>query len=112
MRAAAFPLSDDVVVFGNQGRRSPKMEVRKRSTKTLHKDLDVLAAVPWLVQRILQQHVGGSKRVDNSRIVGLAPKFGEPSSYNRLILGFRFSARLGMASQKSQSRGSEQSSSD
>src|SRR5215469_10076942 len=48
--AAAFPLADDVIAFGDEVSRAPELQVGERSTEIGHKSLDVFAAFPGLMQ--------------------------------------------------------------
>jgi hypothetical protein len=44
MCAAALPLADDVVAFGNQIGGTPEVEVRERTTEIGHEGLDIVTA--------------------------------------------------------------------
>src|ERR1700730_10009146 len=50
MRAAAFPLSDDIVALGDQVRRAPEIEIGECGAEIGHKRLDVVAATVGFVQ--------------------------------------------------------------
>src|SRR4029077_8717278 len=50
MSAAAFPLTDDVVTFGDQIGSAPEIQVRKRFAKIRHEGLDVISPPARLVQ--------------------------------------------------------------
>src|SRR5262249_37754082 len=86
MRAAAFPLADDVVALGDQIRGAPEIEVRECRTEIRHERLDVGTAAAGLVQRVFQQHVRRGDLVDDGEIDGLAPEFGEPAADNGLVV--------------------------
>jgi hypothetical protein len=40
------------------------------------------------MQRILQEHVGSGKLIDNIGIVGLTPEVGKPATDDCLVVGF------------------------
>jgi len=86
MRAAAFPLTDDVVTFGDQVRSAPELQVRKSLPKIHHEGLDVISASARLVQGILQEHVRCGDLIDHSEVAGLSPEICEPPANNRLVV--------------------------
>src|SRR3984885_15943896 len=57
MCAAALPLADDIVAFGNQIGGTPEVEVRECTTEIGHESLDIVTAATRCVQGIFQQHV-------------------------------------------------------
>jgi len=50
------------------------------------KGLDVFATLARLMQRVFQQHVRRRNLVDHTQIAGLAPKIGEPTADNSLVV--------------------------
>src|SRR3984893_18006758 len=64
MGTAPFPLPDDIVAFSKQKGCPPEIEIRERLPKIRHEGLDVILAATRFMQRILQQHVGGSESQD------------------------------------------------
>src|ERR1700738_999680 len=60
MRSAAFPSTDDVVVFRDEIRSAPEVEIGERLPKVRHKRLDVFTAPARLVERIPDAQVRGS----------------------------------------------------
>src|SRR5215470_11465123 len=86
VRTAAFPLADDIVAFRDQIRRAPEVEIGECSAEIGHECLDVVTAAPWLVQGILQEHVGRGELIDDAEIAGLAPELGEPLTDNSLVV--------------------------
>ena len=88
MRAAASPTSDDIVAFRDQIGDAPEIEIRERLAKIGHEGLDIVAAVPRFMQRILQQHVGCCEFVHDVQIAGLAPEIREPAADDGLVVFF------------------------
>jgi hypothetical protein len=88
MCAAAFPLPDDIIAFGDQVRGAPEIEVWESPAEVRHEGLDVFATAARLVEGILQQHVRRGDVVDDSEVALLAPKVGEPSADNGLVVFF------------------------
>jgi hypothetical protein len=43
-------------------------------------------AAAWRMQRVLQEHVGGSQLVDDSEIAGRTPEIREPAADDGLIV--------------------------
>jgi hypothetical protein len=86
MRAATFPLADDIVAFRDQIRRAPEIEIGECSAEIGHECLDVVPATARLVQGILQEHVGRSELIDDPEIARLAPELGEPPADNGLVV--------------------------
>ena len=74
MRAAAFPLADDIVAFGDQVRGAPEVEIRERRTEIGHERLDVVTATARFVQGILQEHVGRGDFVDDAETCRSFPR--------------------------------------
>jgi hypothetical protein len=64
MRAAAFPLADDIVALGDQVGGAPEVEVGECSPEVGHERLDVGAAAPGFVKGILEQHVWRRDLID------------------------------------------------
>jgi hypothetical protein len=58
------------------------MEVGERLTKISHEGLDIVAAAPRCMERVLQQHVRSGKFVDNAEVASLAPEIDEPAAYD------------------------------
>ena len=79
MRAATFPLTDDVVAFGDQIHRAPKIEIGESSAEIDHVRLNVVATAAGFVQRIFKRHVRRGDLVDNRKIDLLAPELGKPA---------------------------------
>src|SRR6266436_146355 len=88
VRAAAFPLADDIVAFGDQVGGAPELEVRKGCTEVGHEGLDVFTAAARFVERVLQQHVRRGDVVDDGQITLLTPEFGEPADDGGLVVFF------------------------
>jgi hypothetical protein len=86
--AAAFPATDHVVALGNQIRRTPELEIRKRLAESGHELLHVLTAATRCVQRVLQEDVGGGELVDDPGVPGIAPELREPSAHDGLVVLF------------------------
>ncbi len=86
MRAASVPTADYIVPLGDKISCTPEVEVWERFAETGHERLDVLAATSRLVQRVAQEHVGSSKFVDDVEVAVLAPKIGEPTAYDSLVV--------------------------
>src|ERR1700730_8802847 len=88
MCSAAFPSTDDVVAFRDEIRSAPEVEIGERLSEVGHERLDVFTAAARFVERILQEHVGRSKFIDNSEIASLTPKIREPPANNGLVVFF------------------------
>src|SRR5258705_38172 len=88
MRAAAFPTADDVVALGNEVGSAPEIEIGERLAKAGHERLDIFAAAPWRVQRVLQEHVRSGELIDNAEVARLAPEIGEPAAHDCLVVLF------------------------
>jgi hypothetical protein len=88
MGSPAFPSADDVIAFRYQIRCAPEVEIGERLPEARHKRLDVFPAMARLVERILQEHVGCSEFIDNSKVASLAPKIREPPANNNLVIFF------------------------
>jgi hypothetical protein len=86
VRAATFPLTDDIVALCNQVGRAPEVEVRERPAEVPLEGLNVFAATAWFVERILQQHLRCGQFVHDGEIAGLTPKVGEPPANDGLVL--------------------------
>ena len=86
VRAAAFPLADDVVALGDQVRRAPEIEIGERGPEVGHEGLDVFAAAARLMQRVFQQHVRRGDLIDDRQIDVLAPEVGEPAADDGLVV--------------------------
>jgi hypothetical protein len=54
VRAASFPLTDYIITFGNQFRRTSEIEIGRGFAEILHEGLDVRSPSTRLVQRVLQ----------------------------------------------------------
>src|SRR5262245_18940062 len=52
VRSTAFPLSDDVVPFGDQVRSAPELEIGEGGTEVGHEGLDVFPAFARFVERV------------------------------------------------------------
>jgi hypothetical protein len=90
MCAATFPLTDDVVTFGDQiggtpGGRGPETPSENR---LYYKRFNVFTAATRRMQRILQERVGRGKFIDNIGIVGRSPQAGKPATEHCLVVGF------------------------
>jgi cation transport regulator ChaC len=57
VRAATFPLTDDVVAFSDEVGGGSELQIRKRRTEVGHERLDVGMATARFVKRILKKHV-------------------------------------------------------
>jgi len=88
MGTSAFPLSDDIVILGDQVRRTSEIEVRERRAEIGHERPDIVAATTWLVQRVFEQHIRRRNLVDDREIDLLAPELGEPAADNGLVIVF------------------------
>ncbi len=88
MGSPAFPSADDVIAFRYQIRSAPEVEIGERLPEARHKRLDVFPAMARLVERILQEHVGCSEFIDNSKVASPAPKIREPPANNSLVIFF------------------------
>ena len=88
VRAAACPLADDIVAFGDQVRGAPELEIWERSPEVGHEGLDGVTAAAWWVERVLHQHVRRGEVVDDSQISILPPEFGEPAADDGLVVCF------------------------
>src|SRR5215470_11203423 len=86
--AAAFPPPDHRVALGDQVGSAPEVEVWKRGPERGHEGFDVVPAVAWRMQRILQQHVGSSEFIDDGEIAGFSPECGEPTADDGFVLCF------------------------
>ena len=69
-----LPLTDDIVAFSDEVGRAPEIEVRERRTEIGHEGLDVLVALPRLMQRIFQQHVRCGDFVDDAQDCRSCPR--------------------------------------
>ena len=78
--------ANNAVVLGNQVRGAPEVEIGERCAEIGHERLDVGAAAAGLMQRIFEQHVGSGDLVDDTKIDGLAPEFGEPTTNDGLVI--------------------------
>src|SRR5216683_5372892 len=85
---AAFPTADHIVALGNEIRRAPEIEVRKRFAEISHERLDVRMALARRMQRILQEHVGSGELVNDAEIASLTPEIREPAAYRGLVVFF------------------------
>src|ERR1700691_2374622 len=74
VRAATFPLTDDVIALGDQVGSAPEIEIRECSAEIGHERLNVGAAATGVMQRVFEQHVRRGDLVDNAEIDGLAPE--------------------------------------
>src|SRR5260221_9242733 len=88
VRAAAFPATNHILTLGNQLSRAPEVEVWERFTKSRHEDLDLLMAPTWLMQRVVQQHVGSSEFVNDAEIARFTPELRKPATDDGLVFAF------------------------
>jgi len=88
MRAATFPLTNDIVTLRNQVGRAPEIEVRERPAELSLERLNVLAATARFVERILQQHLRCCQFVHDGEVADLTPKVGEPPANDGLVVLF------------------------
>jgi hypothetical protein len=86
VRAAAHPLADDVIAFGDQVRGATEGEIGKRAPEIGHEGLDVGTAAAWLMQRELQEHIGRGEFIDDGEIALLTPEAGEPAADNGFVI--------------------------
>src|ERR1700750_560991 len=88
MCAAAAPAANYIVSLGDKICGAPEVEVWERFAEIGHECLNVLAATPRFVQRVLKKHVGRSKFIDDVEIVCLAPEIGEPTPHDGFVVIF------------------------
>src|SRR5215469_9030276 len=62
-----------------------KFRLGNAARKSVMKAL-MLATLARLMQRVFQQHVRRRNLVDHTQIAGLAPKIGEPTADNSLVV--------------------------
>src|ERR1700682_1648171 len=86
MRATTYPLADDVIAFCDQVRGATECEIGKRATEVGHEGLDVGTATTWLMQGILQEHIGCGEFIDDGEITLLTPEAGEPTADNGFVI--------------------------
>ena len=88
MRAATFPLTDDIVTLRDQVGRAPEVEVRERPAEVALERLNVRAATARFVERIFQQHFRCGQFIHDGEIADLTPKVGEPPANDGLVVLF------------------------
>src|SRR5690348_14197109 len=92
--AAAFPTTDHIVALGDKVGSAPEVEVWKRCPESGHEGFDVVTPAAWLMQRILQKHVGSGEFVDDGEIAGFTPERGEPAADDGFVFCFFGHTRL------------------
>jgi hypothetical protein len=88
VRAAADPAAHDVVALGDEIGRAAEAEVGECPAEAVHEIRHIRATATRLMQRILQQHVGGGEFLDHLGIPGIAPEFREPAADDGLVFLF------------------------
>jgi len=93
--AAADPLADDVVAFGDEVRGSAEREVRECRPEVGCELPYRGAAAERPMQRVFKADVGVGELVDDRGVEVGSPEVREPPSDDRLVFLYRYEAPFG-----------------